>query len=186
MGGHTPYLRRMFSCTPAPPPLDAMVREATALVSSRIAPVPVPEVCLTSDVPAGSGMATPGTVWFSSRDAGVFAKPPNQWPPDRHVSMLHEVLHQVGMERGLEGGDDMPAEEGSVEAVAHDLKPAWLKRVMGRDRPVAVAYPGWVASVRRASATATRSTWGSAAARAWRAQLLATPPLQRDPGVTAQ
>ena len=163
-----------------------MVREATALVSSRVAPIPVPDACLAPDIPAGSGMATPGAVWFSTRDAEVFARPPRQWPPDRHVSMLHEVLHQVGMARGLEGGDDMPAEEGSAEAVAHDLRPAWLRKVMGRDQPVPVAYPGWVASVRRASAAATGAAWTSPAARAWRARLLATPPLDRDPAVTAQ
>ena len=163
-----------------------MVHASAALVSSRIAPIQPPEVCLAPDIPPGSGMATPGTVWFSTQDAAIFGRSPQEWPPDRHVSMLHEVLHQVGMSRGLEGGDDMAAEEGSVEAVAHDLRPAWLRKVMGRDRPVPAAYPAWVASVRRASAAATGTRWTSPAARAWRAQLVATPPLQRDPGVTAQ
>lgn len=163
-----------------------MVREATALVRSRVAPIPVPDACMSPDIAPGSGMATPGAVWFSTADADVFARPPRQWPPDRHVSMLHEVLHQVGMARGLEGGDDMATEEGSAEAVAHDLRPAWLRRVMGRDQAVPVAYPAWVASVRRASAAATGSRWTSPAARAWRAQLLATPPLERDPELTAQ
>ena len=163
-----------------------MVRDATALVSYRIAPIPTPEACLAPDIPRGSGMATPGTVWFSTDDAALFARPARQWTPDRHVSVLHEVLHQVGMERGLEGGDDMPTEEGTVEAVAHDLRPAWLKRVMGRDYVVRVAYPQWVASVRRASAASTRSPWTSPVARAWRAQLLATPPPERGPQATAR
>ena len=175
----------MASCTPAPPPLAAIVREATALVSTRIAPIAAPDACLAPDIPAGAGMATPGAVWFSTDDAAQFARPPRQWAPDRHVSVLHEVLHQVGMERGLEGGDDMSTEEGSVEAVAHDLKTPWLKRVMGRDHPVRVAYPQWVASVRQASAASTGTPWTSAAARAWRVQLLATPPPERQLGASA-
>lgn len=73
----------------------------------------------------------------------------------------------------------MSVEEGAVEAVTHDLRPAWLKRVRGRDAAVPVAYPQWVASVRRASAVATKRPWKSSRARLWRARLVATPPLQR-------
>lgn len=169
----------MPACTPPPPPLAAVVREATALVSSRVAPVAVPGVCLAGDVPSGSGMATPGTVWFAQSDATVFSHRARSWPADRHVAVLHEVLHQVSMARGLDGDGDMAIEEGSVEAVAHDLRPAWLKRMIGRDASVAVAYPGFVATVRRSSAAATSTPWKSAAARRWRAQLLATPPASR-------
>ena len=169
----------MPACTPPPPPLAAVVREATALVSARVAPIAVPTTCLAGDVPGGSGMATPGTVWFAQSDATVFSQPARTWPADRHIAVLHEVLHQVSMARGLEGDGDMALEEGSVEAVAHDLRSLWLKRMIGRDASVAVAYPGFVATVRRSSAVATASPWKSAAAKRWRAQLLATPPASR-------
>lgn len=148
-------------------------------MSARIAPIAVPTTCLAGDVPGGSGMATPGTVWFAESDATVFSQPARSWPADRHVAVLHEVLHQVSMSRGLDADGDMAIEEGSVEAVAHDLRPAWLKRMIGRDASVAVAYPGFVATVRRSSAAATATPWKSAAARRWRAQLLATPPADR-------
>lgn len=169
----------MPACTPPPPPLAAVVREATAIVGSRIAPIATPATCLAGDVPGGSGMATPGTVWFAQSDATVFSQPARNWPADRHVAVLHEVLHQVSMARGLEGDGDMALEEGSVEAVTHDLRPIWLKRMIGRDASVAVAYPGFVATVRRSSAVATATPWKSAAAKRWRAQLLATPPANR-------
>ncbi|MBL6633187.1 MAG: hypothetical protein ISP32_02195 [Thermoleophilia bacterium] len=169
----------MPACTPPPPPVHAIVRQATALVSARVAPIATPTACMSSDIPAGSGMATPGVVWLPAADAAMLARPPRQWSPDRLTALLHEVLHQVGMERGLEEGGHMSVEEGAVEAVTHDLRPAWLKRIMGRNRAVAVAYPQWVASVRRASAVATQRPWKSSAARAWRARLVATPPLQR-------
>jgi hypothetical protein len=148
-------------------------------VSARVAPIDIPTVCLAGDVPAGSGMATPGTVWFAASDATVFSRPTRSWPADRHAAVLHEVLHQVSMARGLDGDGDMAVEEGAVEAVTHDLRPTWLKRMIGRDASVAVAYPGFVATVRRKSATATGSPWKSTAAARWRAQLLATPPANR-------
>lgn len=169
----------MPACTPPPPPLAAVVRDATAIVSSRVAPISSPTVCLSREVPAGSGLATPGTVWFAQSDATVFSRPARDWPADRHVAVLHEVLHQVSMARGLDGSGDMALEEGSVEAVTQDLRPALLRRTIGRDAPVAIAYPGYVATVRRSSAAATSSPWKSAAARRWRAQLLATPPADR-------
>lgn len=173
------YLRRMPACTPPPPPLAAIVRDATALVSARVAPIAVPSVCLSPEVPAGSGMAMPGAVWMSAADQAIFSRPQAQWPPDRLVSVLHEVLHQVGMDRGLEDGGEMHIEEGVVEAVTHDLRPAWLARTTGRDLAVPVAYPQWVASVRRASARATGRPWKSAAARHWRARLVAIAPAER-------
>jgi hypothetical protein len=169
----------MPACTPPPPPVHAIVREATALVSARVAPIALPTACMSPEVPAGSGMATPGVVWLPAADAAMFARPARQWSPDRLTALLHEVLHQVGMERGLEEGGHMSVEEGAVEAVTHDLRPGWLARITGRDVAVPVAYPQWVASVRRASAVATKRPWKSAAARQWRARLVATPPLQR-------
>lgn len=173
------YLQGMIACTPPPPPLASVVRQATAVVNERIAPLDAPAVCLAGDVPRGSGMATPGTVWFSSADAATFARPARTWPADRPMVVLHEVLHQVAMRQGLEDGPDMATEEGVVEAVTHDLRPVWLKRVRGQAVPVPVAYPQWVATVRRASARATSAPWTSPAARAWRARVLATPPAQR-------
>ncbi len=169
----------MPACTPPPPPVHAIVRQATALVSARVAPIAVPTACLSAEVPAGSGMATPGVVWLPAADAAMFARPARQWSADRLTALLHEVLHQVGMDRGLEDGGQMAIEEGAVEAVTHDLRPAWLKRTRGRDAAVPVAYPQWVATVRRASTVATTRPWKSAAARKWRALLVATPPLQR-------
>lgn len=169
----------MPACTPPPPPLAAIVREATVLVNSRIAAIPTPSVCLAGDVPAGSGMATPGTVWFAASDATVFSRPASDWPADRHVAVLHEVLHQVSMARGLDGAGDMALEEGSVEAVAQDLRPVWLRRLIGHDASVAIAYRGWVSTVRLRSAAATGSPWKSVAAKRWRANLLATAPADR-------
>jgi len=157
------------------------VREATVLVRSRVAPIAVPRACLVKDVPAGSGMATPGTVYFSAADAAIFATPLRRWPADRLVVVLHEVLHQVGMANDLKGGDEMSTEEGAVEAVTHDLRPALLRRLQGRDVNVPVAYRSWVTSVRNASARATGTRWTSPAARAWRARLVATPPAARLP-----
>lgn len=169
----------MPACTPPPPPLAAVVAQAAAFVRARVAPIATPTTCLAGDVPAGSGMATPGAIWMSSSDATIFSRPARQWPPDRHIAVLHEVLHQVSMERGLEAEGDMATEEGAVEAVTHDFKPVWLRQMTGRDAAVAIAYPGWVSAVRRASAAATGSAWKSAAARAWRIQLVATPPAGR-------
>jgi hypothetical protein len=166
-------------CTPPPPPLAAIVRQATQLVSSRVAPIPTPRACLTDEVAPGSGMATPGVVWFSAADDTVFRQSARRWPADRPVVVLHEVLHQVAMANGLEGDVDMAAEEGLVEAVTHDLKRQWLRRVRGRDGRVAIAYRGWVTSVRRASAAATASRWTSRDARVWRAQMVGTPPTAR-------
>ena len=151
------------------------------LVSSRVAPIAVPGACLVTDVPAGSGMATPGTVYFSAADAARFSGPLRTWPADRLVVVLHEVLHQVGMANDLHGGDEMSTEEGAVEAVTHDLRPTLLRRVRGRDVNVPVAYRAWVTSVRNASARATGTRWTSPAARAWRARLVATPPAARVP-----
>jgi len=169
----------MPACLPAPPPLAALVRDATALVSNRVAPIAVPTACLAGDVPAGSGMAVPGTVYFATADAATFARPLRSWPADRVVVVLHEVLHQVGMANDLEGGDEMPTEEGAVEAVTHDLRPVLLRRHIGRDVNVPVAYRSWVSAVRTASARATGTRWTTAAARAWRARLVATPPAAR-------
>lgn len=169
----------MPACTPPPPPVHAIVREATALVSARVAPIATPTACMSSDIPAGSGMATPGVVWLPTADAAMLARPPRQWSPDRLTALLHEVLHQVGMERGLEEGGHMSVEEGAVEAVTHDLRPALMRRIGRPDAQVAVAYHRWVASVRTASARATGSSWTSSRARAWRATLLATPPRER-------
>ena len=166
-------------CTPPPPPLAAIVRQATQLVSSRVAAIPTPRACLTDEVPRGSGMATPGVVWFSAADQTVFAQPARRWPADRPVVVLHEVLHQVAMVNGLEADVDMSAEEGLVEAVTHDLKRQWLRQVRGRDGRVAIAYRGWVTSVRRASAAATGTRWTSRDARIWRARMVGTPPASR-------
>lgn len=169
-------------CLPArPAPLAALVREATVLVSQRVSPIAQPGVCLAQDVPAGSGMAVPGTVYFAAADSATFAAAIRNWPADRAVVVLHEVLHQVGMANDLAGGDEMVTEEGAVEAVTHDLRPALLRRVIGRDVSVPVAYRSWVSSVRRASAKATGTRRTSIAARSWRAQLVATPPTARTP-----
>lgn len=149
------------------------------MVSLRVAPVAAPRVCLDDSLPAGSGMSMPGVVSFAAADAAVFGQAPATWPVDRPVVVLHEVLHQIGMANGLEGGAQMPLEEGLAEAVSHDLRPAWLRAVRGRDAAVPLAYRTEVAQVRQMSARATRRPWTSAAARAWRSTIIATPPAER-------
>lgn len=149
------------------------------MVSARVAPVSMPRVCLDPSVPAGSGMSTPGVVSLAFADAAVFDQPPASWPADRAVVVLHEVLHQIGMANGLQGGDQMAMEEGLAEAVTQDLRPAWLRAVRGRDVAVPLAYRAEVAQVRVMSARATRRTWTSPAARAWRSTIIATPPAER-------
>lgn len=134
---------------------------------------------MSDQIPAGSGMATPGVVWLPAADTAVYSVSPRQMAPDRLVAVLHEVLHQVGFANELAGGDEMTTEEGVVEAVTQDLRPVWLKRITRRDRAVPVAYGSWVSSVRTNSARATRTKWTSKQAARWRIQLLATPPAQR-------
>lgn len=144
-------------------------------------PIAVPDACLAADIPPGSGMATPGTVWFSRADAAVLNRPVRRWPADRAFVVLHEVLHQVGMSNGLEAGEQMEEEDGLSEAVAQDLRPVWLTRELGRDVPVAIAYRSLVARARITSARAVGRPWPSAQARAWRIEALRTPPAERPP-----
>lgn len=171
----------MHACLPPPSPLAGVVRRATALVSSRVMPIALPDVCLEASVPAGSGMATPGTVWFAKADAAIFSQPVRRWPADRVFVVLHEALHQVGMSNGLEGGDQMEEEDALSEAVAQDLRPVWLRREIGRDVPVSIAYRDLVARARMTSARAVGRPWPSPQARAWRIRALATPPAERPP-----
>jgi hypothetical protein len=166
-------------CLPPPPPLTAIVREATGFVSTRITPIPTPDVCLATDVPRGGGRAIPGVVDFSQADAQTFSRAPRTWPANLHMVVLHEVLHQVGMNNELESQAQMPLEEGAVEAVTQDLRRPWLLRVRGRDARVSLAYRSWVSSVRRASAGVTGTAWTRPEARAWRATLLTTSPRVR-------
>ena len=170
----------MTTCTPPPAPLAAIVRQATALVSARVAPVGMPTICLDDTVPAGSGMSTPGVVSFAAADAAIYGRPPATWPPDRPVAVLHEVLHQIGMANGLTGAaTEMYEEEGLAEAIAQDLRPVWLRSIRGRDAAVPIAYPPQVAAVRAASVAATGKAWSSPAAKAWRYSVIATPPAAR-------
>ncbi len=134
---------------------------------------------MSDQIPAGSGMATPGVVWLPAPDTRAYSAQPRRMAPDRLVAVLHEVLHQVGFANDLAGGDEMTTEEGVVEAVTQDLRPVWLKRITRRDRTVPVAYGSWVSSVRKQSARATRTKWTSKKAARWRVRLLATPPAQR-------
>ena len=126
-------------------------------------------------------MATPGTVWFARDDIAIFSRSARRWPADRVFVVLHEALHQVGMSNGLEGGDQMDEEDGLSEAVAQDLRPVWLRREIGRDVPVGIAYRALVARARIASARAVGRPWPSPQARAWRIKALATPPAERPP-----
>lgn len=169
----------MSACAPPPPPLTALVQQAAATVSSRVAPVAIPRVCLDSSLPAGSGMSTPGVASFAQADTAMFQQPVATWSPDRCMVVLHEVLHQVGMANGLQGGDQMPMEEGLDEAVSQDLRPAWLRAVQGHDTIVGLAYRPEVSRVRILSARATHRPWTSSAARHWRISIIAMPPAER-------
>lgn len=168
-----------IACTPPPAPLTAIVQQATALVSARVAPVGMPTICMDPSVPAGAGMSTPGVISFAAADAAIYGQAPATWPPDRPVAIIHEVLHQVSMANGLSGSDNMAEEEGLAEAVSQDLRPVWLRSIRGRDAAVPVAYRPQVAAVRAASAAATGRVWSSPAAKAWRYKVMATPPAQR-------
>lgn len=171
----------MPACIPPPTPLVTVVQRAAQLVSARVTPLAVPDTCLASDVPAGSGMATPGTVWFARADAPLFSTPVRRWSADRVFVVLHEALHQVGMANGLEGGDQMEEEDGLTESVAQDLRAVWLRREIGRDVPVAIAYRDLVRRARLTSARAVGRPWTSPQARAWRITALATRPSERPP-----
>jgi len=162
-------------------PFAAVSVQAAQLVRRHVAQIPDIQVCLAPEVSRGSGQAMPGTVWLAEDDRAIYAAPAAIWPADRNVALLHEMLHQVALGQGLQA-EQLPDEEGLVEAVTHDLRPRWLRMQTGRDQRVTIAYRSHVTAVRRASAQATEARWTSSVARAWRIRTLATPPGAR-PGM---
>ena len=113
---------------------------------------------------------------------------------------LHEVAHLVQYQYGGITSADRRI-EGLADAVAADLHPALIRRVIGQaprfdcagvtrpDNPNGkpspapkrctwlwypeLTYPGWVSVQRLASAAATGQVWMSTAARTWRIEQLA-------------
>lgn len=122
--------------------------------------------------------ATAGAVFFRVTDWSQYDRPKSKWDVYDAATVLHEVLHQVGLRWGVTDAT-LPVEEGLTEAVTLDLLPTFTRRLGTTYVKPVPAYPVLVRRVREASEVATGQAWTSPAASRWRAQMLATPPAER-------
>jgi hypothetical protein len=126
-----------------------------------------------------AGMATAGVIYLDREESPYYRAPVAYWSYDIAETLLHEVIHQVGLSKGGIPVDLMWIEEGVTEAVASDLMPVFLRRLGALQNRGEVTYPTYVRAVRRASLVATGQPWLSPAARRWRISLLRTNPAER-------
>jgi hypothetical protein len=166
-------------CIPPPHPLEQAVSTATRLVSEKVMPINRPTVCMNDTIDNAGAYAIKGAVFFRFDMVDTFSIPKDRWNFIQPELVLHEVLHQVGMENDLKI-EDAWLDEGIVEAVTSDMLPTFmhrLKMIPGNTGPV--MYADRVKMVRVTSAKAVHKSWKSYVARKWRIKLLATPPSQR-------
>ena len=130
---------------------------------------------------ANAGEAVPGEVRFPLRDLEKFSKHPRTWDRYTVSVVLHEVLHQYGM-------DDWPtrsahqaeSEEGVVSTVTRDLLPALERnakiRPWARSAGVEIIHPHYRPFAARVYAVAPKGRAG----KAWRADLIQRDAATRD------
>ena len=170
-------------CIAPPHPVEQTVTLITRYVSERVTPINRPSVCINATMePDVIGKAVQGTVYFRLVDWSLYAAPRRNWAVSATATVLHEVLHQIGLGYGL-NSETVWLEEGVVQAVTLDLLPGVMRRMRAPyfSSPYA-AYSDRVSAVRAASTEATGQAWTSPAARRWRLNLLVTPPDQRTLG----
>jgi hypothetical protein len=166
-------------CIQPPHPVEQAVSVATRLVSEKAFPIKRPTACMNNTIVNEGAIAIKGAVFFRLDMMDAFSIPKDRWNFIQPELILHEVLHQIRFNNGLQESDTW-LEEGIVEAVTFDLLPTFMHRlrmIPGNKGPV--MYPDRVKIVRIASAKAVKKSWVSPAARRWRIKVLISSPAKR-------